>query len=810
MAEELKSLETALTPELEIYPVLPLRDAVMFPHMIMPLFVGRAKSIKALEEASTSYKNKIFLITQKDPSKEEPKNSEIYKIGVVANILQVLQLQDATIKVLVEGVKRVKVVKLINEKNISYVQVKDYEDKPSNADPNEINAIMRSIVEQFTTYVKLNPKMNTEVVESLAQIKQPDRFSDAIASHLFIKIDKKQDILECTDIVKKLEKVLVNLEDEIDMLNTEKRIRSRVRRQIEKNQKDYFLNEQLKAIHKELGEEDFKEEFNELSKKIKKLKLTKEGRARAESELKKLRTMNPMSAESSVIRNYLDWIIELPWQKFTPLRKELKVANEVLERDHYGLEKIKERIIEYLAVTLRTENLKSPIICLVGPPGVGKTSLAKSIAEATGRNFVKISVGGLRDEAEIKGHRRTYIGAMPGKIIQAMKKAKSSNPLILLDEIDKVGFDYRGDPSAALLEVLDPEQNHVFNDHYLELDYDLSQVMFITTANSTNIPRPLMDRMEVIRLSGYTEDEKTSIALNYLLPKELKAHGLKENELSISEDVVREIIRSYTKEAGVRNLDREIAKVARKAVKEIMSDNKLFINVDTENLHKYLGVKKFTHGEIEKQDLVGVTTGLAYTEVGGDILSIEAIIMYGKGEVKITGKLGEVMKESAQAAMSYTRYRAVDLNINPHLFSKRDVHIHVPEGATPKDGPSAGIALFTSIVSSFTGIPVKKDVAMTGEITLRGKVLPIGGLKEKLLAALRAGVKTVLIPNENLKDLEEIPANVKSDLTIIPVENADQVLDIALTTKPVKLECNDDWDDDKSKRDLLNEDLVVH
>ncbi len=778
----------------DIFPVLPLRDLVMFPNMIVPLFVGREKSVRALEEASALHKNKILLLAQREANRDDPKISDLYKVGVVANVLQILKLQDSTVKILVEGVRRVKVIKFLGEDDIVRAHVKDMNDRPFIDETKEVAALRRSIIDQFESYIKLNRRINPEVVANLSQVQDTPKFCDAIAAHLMIKANKKQELLELTDVSKKLEKLLLFLDSEIELLNTETRIRSRVRTQIEKNQKDYYLNEQLKAIHKELGEEDFKEEIGILLEKLKKIKLTKEARERADSELKKLKTMNPMSSESSVIRNYLDWIIELPWQKYAPVKKDLKHAEKILEDEHYGLEKIKERILEYLAVNLRTNNLKSPIICLVGPPGVGKTSLAKSIANATGRNFVKISLGGLRDEAEIKGHRRTYIGAMPGKIIQAMKKAKNCNPLILLDEIDKMSFDHRGDPSSALLEVLDPEQNHLFNDHYVELDYDLSKVMFIATANTTDIPRPLMDRMEVIRLSGYTEDEKVQIALNYLIPKQFKAHGIKPGEVEIPEYVIREIIYYYTREAGVRSLDREIAKISRKAVREIMLKKTTMIKLDTDNLHNYLGVKKYLGSELEKKDMVGVTTGLAYTEVGGDILSIEAVLMYGKGDIKITGKLGEVMKESAQAALSYVRSRAIEFGINPSLFRKRDIHIHVPEGATPKDGPSAGIALFTSLVSALTGIPVKKTIAMTGEITLRGRVLPIGGLKEKLLAALRAGVKTVLIPIENVKDLEEIPGNVKANVEIIPVENADEVLKVALTSVPEPIEWNESLD----------------
>ncbi|MBA8667120.1 endopeptidase La [Holosporaceae bacterium 'Namur'] len=795
---------------IDIYPVLPLRDLVMFPNMIVPLFVGREKSVKALEEASVLNKNKILLLAQKDANRDDPKTSDLYKVGVIANVLQVLKLQDSTVKILVEGVKRVKVIKFLGDDNIIRAHVKDMNDRPLSNENKEVSVLQRSITDQFESYTKLNRRTNPEVAASLSQIQDIHKFCDAISAHLIIKADKKQEILELTDVSAKLEKLLLILDSEIELLNTETRIRSRVRTQIEKNQKDYYLNEQLKAIHKELGEEDFKEEIGILTEKLKKLKLSKEAKERVDSELRKLKTMNPMSSETTVIRNYLEWIIDLPWGKYSPIKKDLKNAEKVLEDEHYGLEKIKERILEYLAVNLRTNDLKSPIVCLVGPPGVGKTSLAKSIANATGRNFVKISLGGLRDEAEIKGHRRTYIGAMPGKIIQAMKKAKTNNPLILLDEIDKLGFDHRGDPSSALLEVLDPEQNHLFNDHYIELDYDLSKVMFVATANSTDIPRPLMDRMEVIRLSGYTEDEKVQIAKNYLIPKQFKAHGIKPGEVEIPEEVIREVIYSYTREAGVRSLDREIAKISRKAIREIMLKKIDTIKITLENVNNFLGVKKFLGNELEKEDIVGVTTGLAYTEVGGDILSIEAVLMYGKGDIKITGKLGDVMKESAQAALSYVRSRAVELGINPGLFKRRDIHIHVPEGATPKDGPSAGIALYTSLVSALTGIPVRKTVAMTGEITLRGRVLAIGGLKEKLLAALRAGVKTVMIPKENTKDLEEIPANVKDNLEIIPVENADEVLKIALTKTPEPIEWDEDVERSEEYGKRLNAQTFAH
>ncbi len=766
---------------IDTYSVLPLRDLVVFPTMIVPLFVGRDKSIKALE-AAVKAGNKILLVSQMDAVTDDPSSKELYKVGVIGNILQVLKLQDNTVKVLVEGKQRVKVVKYLEETPFIQAQVKALADDQE-INIQEVSALKRSISKLFETYVQLNTKISPDILNSIATIEEPSKFADAISAHLFVKVASKQDVLEQTSIQKKLEKLLALLELEIDLLNTESRIKTRVRTQIEKNQKDYYLNEQLKAIHKELGEEDYKEEVNELSKKVAALNLSKEVQDRANAELKKLKLMNPMSSEAAVIRNYLDWIIQLPWKAFSKLNKNITKAQETLDNEHYGLEKIKERILEYLAVNLRTNKLKSPILCLIGPPGVGKTSLARSIANATGREFVKVALGGLRDEAEIKGHRRTYIGAMPGKIIQGMKKAKKSNPVMLLDEIDKMGFDYRGDPSSALLEILDPEQNHSFNDHYLEVDYDLSQVMFVATANSYDgIPRPLMDRMEIINLSGYTENEKLAIAQNYLTPKQLEGHGVKKGELEITKEAILEIIRYYTREAGVRSLDRNIAKLARKVVKELMLKGKKHVKISEKNIHDFLGVRKFKFGEIEKKNLVGITNGLAYSEVGGDLLSIEAVLLYGKGgDVKITGKLGEVMKESVQAALSYIRARAVDFGIKPSVFKYKDIHVHVPEGATPKDGPSAGIAMCTSMVSALTGIPVKRDIAMTGEVTLRGRVLPIGGLKEKLLAALRGGVKTALIPKDNVKDLEEIPDVVKKGIKIIPVETVDEVLKNALS-----------------------------
>ena len=785
------------------YPVLPLRDLVIFPGMIVPLFVGRDKSVKALEEASHSG-NKIVLVSQKDANTDSPKTSELHKIGVVGQVLQVLKLNDSTLKVLIEGKGRVKVTKYMNEDECLRANVKDLKDVLSE-DQTQIDALRRSIIGSFEAYVQLNTKINPDILVTLQGIDDISNFADIVSSQLMIKVEHKQEILETLSVEKRLEKILGYLQLEIDLLNTESRIKSRVRHQIEKNQKDYYLNEQLKAIHKELGEEDYKEEVVELSKKLKGIKLSKEAREKAESELKKLKFMNPMSSESSVVRNYIDWLMNLPWKVYSPLTKDLQGAQDVLDKDHYGLEKIKERIVEYLAVNLKTNKLKSPIICLVGPPGVGKTSLVKSIARATGREFVKVALGGLRDESEVKGHRRTYIGAMPGRIIQGMKKAKRSNPVMLLDEIDKMSSDYRGDPASAMLEVLDPEQNSSFNDHYMEIDYDLSQVMFVATANSLDgIPRPLMDRMEIIRLAGYTEEEKLAIASNYLIPKQLEAHGAEKKEVSIAQDALIDIVRYYTSESGVRGLDRNIAKLVRKAVKEIMSNaDKKKVSIASKNLHDFLGAKRYSFGLIEKEDLVGITNGLAYSEVGGDLLSIEAVMLYGKGgDVKITGKLGEVMKESAQAALSYIRSRCLDYGVKPTIFKSKDLHIHVPEGATPKDGPSAGIAISTSLISVLTGIPVRRDVAMTGEITLRGRVLPIGGLKEKLLAALRGGVKIAIIPKENVKDLEEIPENVKSGLKIIPVETVDEVYKIALTGKLQPISWSEE--DERKAQELEN------
>ena len=785
-------MESTTAPKTEIFPVLPLRDIVVFPSMVVPLFVGREKSVRALEDV-VKREGKILLVTQVNGSVDDPKEGDIYRMGTIGNILQLLRLPDGTVKVLVEGLSRALITDFIDNKEFFQVvaSVVDEQD----GDKQETEAMFRTVLGQFEQYVKLNKKIQPETLGTVNKISSPSLLADTIAAHMSVDIAEKQKILEMLMVPERLEHIFALMESEIAVLNTERRIRSRVKRQMEKTQREYYLNEQMKAIQKELGEgEDGKDEIGELEGKLMKLRLTKEAKEKALSEVKKLRTMSSMSAEASVIRNYLDWIISLPWKKQSRIISDLKGAQKVLDEEHYGLEKVKERILEYLAVQQRTKQVKSQILCIVGPPGVGKTSLAKSIARATGRNFVRISLGGVRDEAEIRGHRRTYIGSMPGKIIQSMKKAKTSNPLFLLDELDKMGSDFRGDPAAALLEVLDPEQNHTFNDHYLEVDYDLSDVMFVATANSMNMPRPLLDRMEIIRIPGYTEDEKIHIAKRHLISKQMKAHGLKKEEWSISEDALKDIIRYYTREAGVRNLEREIANASRKAVKEILLKGKGAIKVTARNLGKFAGVRKFTFGEAEKENLVGMVTGLAWTEVGGELLTIEALTMPGKGKVTITGKLGDVMQESISAAVSYVRSRSLEFGIIPPTFQTKDIHVHVPEGATPKDGPSAGIGMTTAIVSALTGIPVRKDVAMTGEVTLRGRVLAIGGLKEKLLAALRGGLTTVLIPQENVKDLEEIPENVKRDMTIIAVNTVDDVLKNALVRMPEAVEWKDPKD----------------
>src|ERR1700712_5791395 len=773
--------------EIKILPILPLRDIVVFPHQPVPLFVGREKSVRALEEAMKNEGKQILLATQKDKDDDDPSPDGIYDVGVVATVLQLLKLPDATVKVLVEGRARAGISRFTNqadfyEAEIAYVA----EDGAGSA---EAEALSRAVVEQFENYVKLNKKVPPEALAAIPQIENPGELADRIASHLSVKIAEKQQLLEVFNVVKRLEKVYALMEGEISVMQNEKKIRNRVKRQVEKPQREYYLNEQMKAIQRELGEQDdHRDELIELEKRIKKTKLSKEARTKAESELKKLRNMSPMSAESTVVRNYLDWLLSIPWGKAKIKPIDLQKAEDILEGDHYGLEKVKERILEYLAVQSRVGSLKGPILCLVGPPGVCKTSRGPSIAKGTGREFVRVSLGGVRDEAEIRGHRRTYIGSMPGKIIQSMKKAKSTNAFFLLDEIDKMGSDYRGHPSSALLEVLDPAQNSTFGDHYLEVDYDLSPVMFVTTANSLNMPQPLLDRMEIIRIPGYTEDEKLEIAKRHILAKLTKDHGLKPEEFIVPDDSIRDLIRYYTRESGVRSLERELGNLARKTVRDLMREKVLTITIDDERLAKYAGVKKYKYGEMDAEDQVGIITGLAYTEFGGDILTIEAVQMPGKGRMTGTGNLKDVMKESISAASSYVRSRATKFGLEPPSFERTDVHIHVPDGATPKDGPSAGAAMATAIVSVLTGIPIKKDIAMTGEVTLRGRVTVIGGLKEKLLAALRSGVKTVLIPLENEKDLADIPDVVKTGLEIIPVSTMDEVLAQALTRAPVPIE----------------------
>ncbi|MBV8612574.1 MAG: endopeptidase La [Acetobacteraceae bacterium] len=770
----------------DLLPVLPLRDIVVFPHMIVPLFVGREKSVRALEAVMREDKQ-ILLVAQRNAAQDDPASEDIYRVGTVSTILQLLKLPDGTVKVLVEGGRRARIVGFKEVQAYFEAYVEAIPDQGSEA--KELEALGRTVVSQFEQYIKLNKKIAPEVLVSLNQIDDPSKLADTVAAHLNLKISEKQEVLETARVNERLERVFGHMESEIGVLQVEKRIRNRVKRQMEKTQREYYLNEQLKAIQKELGEgEDGKDEAAELEAKIKKTRLSKEAREKALTELKKLRTMSPMSAEATVVRNYLDWMLSIPWKKRSKVRNDVLEAEKVLDADHYGLEKVKERILEYLAVQARSPKVRGPILCLVGPPGVGKTSLGKSIARATGRQFVRMSLGGVRDEAEIRGHRRTYIGSMPGKVIQGMKKAKTSNPLFLLDEVDKLGADWRGDPSSALLEVLDPEQNSTFADHYLEVDYDLSDVMFVTTANSLRMPQPLMDRMEIIRIPGYTEDEKVEIAKRHLIAKQGAAHGLKKEEWSISEEALRDLIRYYTREAGVRNLEREVANVARKAVRELVTTKGKKVAVTRKNLDKYAGVRKFRFGETEAEDMVGVVAGLAWTEVGGEILTIESVMVPGKGNIRHTGKLGDVMQESVSAAMSYVRSRAIRFGIKPTLFDRRDIHVHVPEGATPKDGPSAGIAMATSIVSVLTGIPIRRDIAMTGEITLRGRVLPIGGLKEKLLAALRAGLTTVFIPKENEKDLAEIPDNVKKGLKLIPVSDVDEVIAQALVRRPEPIE----------------------
>ena len=788
MASE-NSNEIDLTKLADALPVLPLRDIVVFPHMIVPLFVGREKSIAALEEVMDADKQ-ILLATQKNAADDDPSPGDIYEIGTVATVLQLLKLPDGTVKVLVEGHQRARIDKFNDHEDYHEAKVSIIPEPEE--DMVEVEALSRSVTSEFENYVKLNKKVSPEVVSSVTQIEDYSKLADTVASHLAVKIQEKQDILALISIKDRLERVLGLMESEISVLQVEKRIRGRVKRQMEKTQREYYLNEQMKAIQKELGDgEDGQDEMAELEAAIEKTKLSKEAREKANAEFKKLKQMSPMSAEATVVRNYLDWLIGIPWGKKSRVKNDLNAAEKVLDADHFGLKKVKERIIEYLAVQARSNKLKGPILCLVGPPGVGKTSLGKSVARATGREFVRMSLGGVRDEAEIRGHRRTYIGSMPGKVIQSMKKAKKTNPLFLLDEIDKMGQDFRGDPSSALLEVLDPEQNATFADHYLEVDYDLSNVMFITTANSLNIPGPLMDRMEIIRIAGYTEDEKIEIARRHLIPKAIKNHALQSKEFAINDEALKNIIRLYTREAGVRNLERELATLARKAVTKILRTDEKSIEVTENNLSDFLGVTRFRYGEAETEAQVGIVTGLAWTEFGGELLTIEGVMMPGKGKMTVTGNLRDVMKESISAAASYVRSRSIDFGVEPPMFDKRDIHVHVPEGATPKDGPSAGAAMATAIVSIITRIPVHPNIAMTGEITLRGRILPIGGLKEKLLAALRGGITKVLIPEDNAKDLAEIPDNVKNALEIIPVRHLDDVLPHALVSMPEAIE----WDE---------------
>ncbi|MEN3973888.1 endopeptidase La [Emcibacter sp. SYSU 3D8] len=799
------------TDKSNTFPVLPLRDIVVFPHMIVPLFVGREKSVRALEDVMKDDK-KILLVTQKDAGQDDPGHADIFRVGTIASVLQLLKLPDGTVKVLVEGGARARLDEFVD--NPEFFEATASEIDETLAERTELEALARSVVTQFEQYVKLNKKVPPEVLVSVNQIEDPAKLADTLASHLSVKISEKQELLEMEDVGSRLERVYGLMENEIGVLEVEKKIRGRVKKQMEKTQREYYLNEQMKAIQRELGEGDEgADEIAELEDKIARLKLSKEARTKAEGELKKLRNMSPMSAEATVVRNYLDWLLNIPWGKSKKVRTDIHVAEQVLDTDHYGLEKVKERILEYLAVQQRTKKIRGPILCLVGPPGVGKTSLGKSIAKATGRDFVRVSLGGVRDEAEIRGHRRTYIGSMPGKVIQSMKKAGSNNPLFLLDEIDKMGADFRGDPSSALLEVLDPEQNSTFNDHYLEIDYDLSKVMFVTTANTLNIPGPLMDRMEIIRLSGYTEDEKIEIAKRHLISKQLEQNGIKKGEWEITDEALRDMVRYYTREAGVRSLERELAKLVRKAIRVLVGGEADQVRVTSENLGDYLGVRRFHYGIAEEEDGVGVVTGLAWTEVGGELLSIEAVLVPGKGKMTITGKLGDVMQESIQAAASFVKSRATTFGIHPRIFEKRDIHIHVPEGAVPKDGPSAGVGMVTSIVSVLTNNPVRKDIAMTGEVTLRGRVFAIGGLKEKLLAALRGGITTVLIPKDNEKDLAEVPDNVKAGLKIIPVGTVEEVLSHALTKPLTPIT----WEEDDSVGSLSKdapkgdaEGLVTH
>lgn len=772
-------------------PILPLRDIVVFPHRIVPLFVGREKSVAALEAAMASDKE-LFLVAQLDPGEDDPDRDALYDLGVIATAMQLLKLPDGTVRVLVEGVKRARLVNL--ETRDGYVAAEVEEVEEEGAGGAEAQALMRSVIDQFENYAKLNKRLPAETGIQLGEIEEPSALADAVASSLSIKVADKQALLGELNPSRRLEMVFAFMEGELGVLQVEKKIRSRVKRQMEKTQREYYLNEQLKAIQRELGNESEEggDELQELAEKIRKTRLSKEARTRANAEFKKLRAMAPMSAEATVARNYLDVLLGLPWGKKSKLKKDIAEAQNVLDEDHYGLDKVKERIVEYLAVQARTNKLKGPILCLVGPPGVGKTSLGRSIARATGREFVRQSLGGVRDEAEIRGHRRTYIGSLPGKIISNIKKAGTSNPLFLLDEIDKLGQDFRGDPSSALLEVLDPEQNNKFQDHYLELDYDLSDVMFVTTANSLDMPQPLLDRMEIIRLEGYTEDEKVEIARRHLIPKQMEAHGLKENEVEFSDEALRGILRYYTREAGVRTLERELAKIARKALRQILEGKYESVVVREDNLNTFLGVRRYRYGVGEEEDQVGAVTGLAWTEVGGELLTIEAVTVPGKGQIKTTGKLGEVMQESIQAAMSFVKARAPAYGVKPSIFARKDIHVHLPEGAVPKDGPSAGIGMVTAMISTLSGVAVRRDIAMTGEVTLRGRVLPIGGLKEKLLAALRGGIRTVLIPAENEKDLAEIPSSVKENLEIVPVTHVDEVLARALVEALQPIEWTDD------------------
>jgi len=786
-------------------PLLPLRDIVVFPGMITPLFVGRDKSIKALESVMDKDK-KIFLVTQKNPQDDSPSTNDIYNTGCVGKVVQLLKLPDGTVKVLIEATEKAEIVKYLKTDNFFVAEVRIIQNKPQLVKSKHLNALTRRVLSRFEDYSKLNRTLPSDSSVSLNQIKDLEQLVNTISSYLVLKIDDKQKLLCISSVDKLFEKILMHLENEIGVLEVEKKIKSRVKRQMEKTQREYYLNEQLKAVQKELGDlENSQDEFSELENKIKTLQLTNEAKEKAESELKKLRSMSPMSAESTVVRNYLDWILSVPWKNPTLINKKISNAEKILNDDHYGLEKVKERILEYLSVQQRVNKIKGPILCFVGPPGVGKTSLGKSIAKATGRKFVRVSLGGIRDEAEIRGHRRTYIGSMPGKIIQGMKKAGKSNPLFLLDEIDKMGYDFRGDPGSALLEALDSEQNSKFNDHYLEIDYDLSDVMFITTANTLNIPPALLDRLEIIRLPGYIENEKIEIAKKYLIPKNLTNHGLKKSEWKITDTAIKDLIQYYTREAGVRNLEREITNLIRKVIRKIISSKTTTITISPKNIENFAGVKKFRKNEMESKDLVGVTTGLAWTDVGGELLLIEAVLLNGKGRITSTGKLGDVMKESVRAAESYVKSRALDFGINPKLFSTKDIHVHVPEGATPKDGPSAGVAMCTSIVSVLTGIPVKRTVAMTGEITLRGRVLPIGGLKEKLIAALRSNIKTIIIPKENNKDLTEIPKKILSDLKIILVSTLDEVLKNALTKKITPI----DWSKMPITRNKLSDKPLI-